>query len=398
MLARSSLRFFRGLARYQSSHRHVASTLLRSIDPISGLRNRYFSASCRPLQAAVESREASDTLQAPSQRLGPKSEETENTPTVPITLTEFETLAKYGAATIDHARGCLEHLKAQLLPLALEERREAAAKTDAGRKILLWLWTEYGSDPAAFLHTGKARIGPDLCWFLLAQGLEEYLWKWIEREIPSAADLNNFSDLENERQRLLWTGPLLAGLLQAHYEWATDASLDVALKAFKKAREAFSVYGERGDKFVEIPFWTMSKITQDDFTCDASLYEILIDFHNKSKSLHRDLHLWRFRFGALALNRPSNPDPEAFLQWFRQFTPKVMRRYHPKARNANAAYMMKAAYILRHQMRADEATELERFVEKEARQVWSNRRKTLEDLDARRGLVNIRRNDVTIPW
>ncbi|KXS95596.1 hypothetical protein AC578_10108 [Pseudocercospora eumusae] len=374
MLARTSLRCFRSLARYQSGYRHVLSAHPRFIG---------------------EPREALDTHQAPSQRLLINSNQTGNTLTPPITLTEFETLAKHGAATIDQARTCLEHLKAQLMPLPMGVRREAAAKTDAGRKILLWLWTEYGSDPGAFLHTGQARIGPDLCWFLLAQGLEEYLWEWIKGEIPAAADLTSVSDFDSEYQRLCWVSPLLACLVEAHYDWAEDASLDAAMKAFGRARELFKIYGERGNEFVKIPSWILFRLVRADITCDASLYDNLIDYHHQMKKSDSRPFLWKFQLGMLALYHPSNPDPRPFLTWSRGCRVSNMRT---KAGASIASYMLMAAYVLRHQSRADEASKLESFVEKYSPVVWQKRRTILTILDARESFREIRRDDVTIPW
>ena len=59
------------------------------------------------------------------------------------TITDFEALASNGAATADHALSCLQHTRASLRDLRLEERQRRYAELQTGARTLNWLWSNH---------------------------------------------------------------------------------------------------------------------------------------------------------------------------------------------------------------------------------------------------------------
>lgn len=89
---------------------------------------------------------------------------------------------------------------------------------------MLWLWSkrqDVGSSPVLELEFAN-----NLCWFLLAEGNEEYIWQWFDTEVASLAG-------EKIRENFRWSLRLLGGLARAHCEWSEDGSPDPAILCLK---------------------------------------------------------------------------------------------------------------------------------------------------------------------
>lgn len=90
----------------------------------------------------------------------------------------FKTLVQEGNARLEDAKSYLSRSKAETERLPLFQRRLAAAQVGAGY-VLLWLL----DDSEKILRVSqdfREELANPLCWFLCAEGNEEYLWEWIK--------------------------------------------------------------------------------------------------------------------------------------------------------------------------------------------------------------------------
>ena len=124
----------------------------------------------------------------------------------------FARLSAAGEATPEQARSCIYNLKHEMqgLPLLLSLRREASAAHHIGGRVLHWLW----SQPMSIRDDlSMNRVFVDsLCYFLVAEGREDFVFKWLKLELANEKRHVRVS------QRHLW----LPGLMVAQREW-TDS-------------------------------------------------------------------------------------------------------------------------------------------------------------------------------
>jgi len=91
---------------------------------------------------------------------------------------KFEDLAANGQATLQDAQAFLQRSKDLLDPLPHKDARAKAAELGAGR-ILLWLWKHRAG---MRMEGVNEELCTPLCWFLHAEGLEDFVWRWIIME------------------------------------------------------------------------------------------------------------------------------------------------------------------------------------------------------------------------
>jgi hypothetical protein len=122
----------------------------------------------------------SDGAKKPTLDLDSAKRELEQNPERdPISL--LEDYHQRGAATIPIAYLCLKTFRASLLSLSADDRRTKVEKHRAGRRTIHWLWT------SELFHTDEfvddRRLMTVLVNMMLEEGLEHYLWSWLEMDM-----------------------------------------------------------------------------------------------------------------------------------------------------------------------------------------------------------------------
>ncbi|RMZ08697.1 hypothetical protein D0864_01674 [Hortaea werneckii] len=151
----------------------------------------------------------------------------------PIQLLEdYENL---GNASVAIARLCLEHYEKSLEGLPEDKRTDQIRQTQAGRRVLLWLWQTERYKQPQFVDD-KVFI-EKFVPFLLKEGWESYLWEWIELDQILAEGNNEYSGVKKMYHRYRWKGRLLRAMVAHRLEDPgrvhrnADKALDVFLKA-----------------------------------------------------------------------------------------------------------------------------------------------------------------------
>ena len=133
-------------------------------------------------------------------------------------IEDFNALAREGKANLDDAQVFLKQSQDAIKGPPLAARREAAAKVGASH-ILLWLW-----DQPLQNQQCPRELGGILCWFIQAEGLEDYIWKWLEVAARSNKALHSAQARRGNEKALYRRLDLLASLIQAHIDWTEDGT------------------------------------------------------------------------------------------------------------------------------------------------------------------------------
>lgn len=93
----------------------------------------------------------------------------------------FEAAVAKGMMTIESAAGCLIAKKRAIVQSPIISVRDGMRGSGAGQKVLKWLLSSGTANDDRFLQsTVFSKI---LIEFMVAEGLQEYVWKWIQRAI-----------------------------------------------------------------------------------------------------------------------------------------------------------------------------------------------------------------------
>ena len=140
----------------------------------------------------------------------------------PITL--LEEYQEKGAATMPIAVLCLEHFTESLTNVPKERRRAAVSETEAGRRVLLWLWKNKLHETDAFVN--DQRLMRIMVLLVIEEGFEETLWEWFQLDMELGPQVNSLPDrsskparlkrvTKEKRQRFRWKGRLLGCMMDA---------------------------------------------------------------------------------------------------------------------------------------------------------------------------------------
>ena len=345
----------------------------------------YSAPACRRLVFVVTHRSFSASsfcLKRPAQRSKKPSVE----PNLPkTTIEEFKELAESDQATLEHAHGCLVLHKADVQALPNAEQKRRAKELDAGRQVLAWIWK---SDVDGWNSAVKGRDFPAaLCWFILAQDLEEFLWEWMTEQAK-----------QPETRQSEWLQKLLAGLARAHIEWE-DGGVNSALAAHSRAHDLFpgAATTAKGKPLMAMEVaieraWHGPRCP----VADETLFDSYAETHTKAM----DTKYRAQNRAELQLFHPTRPDPSLYLDMLRYDEGYLCNlRSLPIAalRNA-AACLLRSAYIFRHQDRVPDAQYCEEHAAKlDSRcSLWAAKKKRALDEDPR--LHSIRQAGMRIPW
>ncbi|KAI6839800.1 hypothetical protein KC340_g6488 [Hortaea werneckii] len=149
----------------------------------------------------------------------------------------LEDYEKDGSASVAIARLCLEHCEKSLEGLAQDQKAHQIQQTQAGRRVLLWLWETERYKQPEFVDD-KVFIDK-LVPFLLKEGWESYLWEWIELDQILAEGNNEYSGVKKMYHRYRWKGRLLRAMVAHRLEdpGRADQNADKALDTFFKAAD-----------------------------------------------------------------------------------------------------------------------------------------------------------------
>ncbi|GAB1729627.1 hypothetical protein NU195Hw_g854t1 [Hortaea werneckii] len=149
----------------------------------------------------------------------------------------LEDYEKDGNASVAIARLCLEQYEKSLEGLAQDQKAHQIQKTQAGRRVLLWLWETGRYQQPEFVDD---RVFIDkLVPFLLKEGWESYLWEWIELDQILAEGDNEYSGVKKMYHRYRWKGRLLRAMVAHRLEdpGRVHRNADMALDIFLKAAD-----------------------------------------------------------------------------------------------------------------------------------------------------------------
>ena len=269
----------------------------------------------------------------------------------------------------------LEDERSSLDLLPLVERRERAAKGEAGR-LLLWLWNSV--DQRNRVEGGTCTV---LCWFLYAEDLESYVWKWILMEAEDCK-ANKLSGEENLR----WRHQPLGSVVSAHLAWSEDGTANSALKPVIKAEELF---GSTRRLSRTVPLVGIRVVLAralraiGSLPCNPALYERCM------KCIHSlDFAEWSLteNIAQAYLYPPTRLDPELFIKAVWSTYPGK-NTYNqddslkkPTAQNAYGNSMTRAAFVSRLRGDDDNAEYLGDILQRHFPVVWKVRAKVGADL------------------
>ncbi|CAK1360643.1 hypothetical protein CB0940_06658 [Cercospora beticola] len=304
-----------------------------------------------------------------------REKEERETAALPLILPDqFALLSKQGQATPEHARSCVYHLKNDLQIKPLSQRGSDSEAGHVGGRVLHWLW---GQDMNVRDELSLDRIFVErLSYFLVAEGREEFLWKWLLHELATT------KRRVNKPGRHLW----VPGIMNAQREFFD--SVVPPLRTLHRALEDFS--GRR--------LWPMTfaaavagqiMITSNNVPpYDPALFTVVLRANEAGKKGP----VLRYTQAAAMLFHPTQPNARFFLNETSEYLKLGINTARDAAQNAFAAHVLRAAYIFRLQNNAKDAAWLEAIVKTRFPVVWAAReKKRLTELETDPKLEVLRR-------
>jgi hypothetical protein len=123
----------------------------------------------------------------------------------------FDRATAMGMMNIRYATACLLATKRYIIASSVLHIQDGMKESGAGLKVLKWLVSSGISNDVSFLM--DRQFTEVLMMFMVAEGLQEAIWKWIKMSFDSlpAASFLTGSELKLAQARIAW--PL-------HCEWA----------------------------------------------------------------------------------------------------------------------------------------------------------------------------------
>lgn len=295
---------------------------------------------------------------------------------------QFEALVKAGTCKVDDVKVFVGRLRSILQPLDLPTRRSMCLELQAGGKALKWLWDNH--PPGDESPYRDPDLGDALCWFIIPEGLEDYIWQWFQIEARAANDGGRKALSPMSSKGMKWAQVLFGRLIAAHLAWSPDGTADNAIKCFIAADEMFPWDG--GGISAGPGFETRATLG----FLQAAL-GITKHIHRSSSppgsdelfdAFHRSVvRTWgpayRLEDSAkLALFHPSKPDPWPLYNMLKADNTDLLGKYvdaRTIARHRFFNDVFRAAYILHMQGASEEAGWLESFVEEKDPHIYDNK-------------------------
>lgn len=272
-------------------------------------------------------------------------------------------------------------------------RKKECARLKAGSSVFAWILSQKRVILNSIFYDNRA-LGATLCWFIIGEGLEEYIWKYlklIDRQ-ESKVYRDPRAGKYGVRSSLDFAHLLLGGLSDACFQWSEPRSPLPSLLCFKRAFEEFPARSKDhgGLKFIGIII-SIRRILER-VECppyDEDLFDLIANnlhlCHGPEVADRKDT--------VLSLYHPTRPDAEPFLQTMRQdrwgFSGDLRTR-KTSGVLAVASNSIRASYILHHQGRSQDAAWLDSLVETKVPLVWPVRKKIWREIDNDRKLDLVR--------
>lgn len=143
----------------------------------------------------------------------------------------FDLAVAKGMMNLNYARACLNAKKHEIIQSPVPTIREGMKESAAGLKVLKWLISSGTANNNDFLK--DARFAQILMEYLVAEGLQEVCWKWIQRGFEAIPRYFATADpVRHKEMRREIVGPLYF-LVRA--EASGDVSLDSAYICMSRA-------------------------------------------------------------------------------------------------------------------------------------------------------------------
>lgn len=229
----------------------------------------------------------------------------------------FDEYRERGHATVPIAAACLEYFKKYVDALPEEPRKSAVEKTTAGKRTLRWVWHSgiYRSED----FVTDLRLADLMVPFILKEGSEEYLWKWLALDVAGNNAKVPRKDLSPGKAKMYpyrWKALIIRNIVVTQIQGSE--SFDQALKTLFRAVEL--------NDFSSIPMSTVKVAMMRGLRRDSArrrmtngdLYDRLIDlqgsemFNNEAKITLDYTTAW------LYLEHPTKPSSLPALTLFKQ--------------------------------------------------------------------------------
>jgi len=145
----------------------------------------------------------------------------------------FELAVAKGMMNLKYAKACLNAKKHEIIQSAAPTIREGMKESGAGWKVLNWLVSSGSANNNDFLK--DLQFTQTLMQYLVAEGLQEVCWKWIQRGFQGIPRYISTSGMDNPHHKELRREIVepLSQLVRA--EASAEVSLDSAYLCMSRA-------------------------------------------------------------------------------------------------------------------------------------------------------------------
>ena len=138
-------------------------------------------------------------------------------------LAVFEASTRRGAATAATAAACLEAYSRALDPLSKDDACAKSYEDLPGKSVLHWRWQSTRQHAQDFMN--KFQLNYLLTYFLLREGDEELIWRWIEADCSSTFDNPDLGPIWRK-----WRSFLIRELVTVKFDLASGGPADEAVQ------------------------------------------------------------------------------------------------------------------------------------------------------------------------
>ncbi|KAF2166690.1 hypothetical protein M409DRAFT_55007 [Zasmidium cellare ATCC 36951] len=227
------------------------------------------------------------------------------------------------------------------------------------------------------MFTNHSALGELLCWHIIGEGLEEYIWRYLALQ-----NQQQHSSSVLKPNSLVHTERLLADTASAHFEWTGRKCAEPSLRVLERAINTFPVQQRRADGICYVALEMVIKRIILDRTLQpypGQFFDLFIDLRRLTIArIVREQEISR-----LMLWHPTTPDAEPMLRYVQGDLSELSTiwRASMPALNAFGSDLFRASYILEKQGRTEGAAWLNFMVESRVPAVWHKRIEVWKQFD-----------------
>ncbi|KAM0721254.1 hypothetical protein Q7P37_003542 [Cladosporium fusiforme] len=246
-------------------------------------------------------------------------------------LEVLESYQEKDFATPGVALVCLRRLRKSIKHLPHEGQVAKVQETQAGKRILSWLWNGKQMQTQAFAD--NQTLQEALVWYVVMEGQEELIWQWLHSdvELPLASIHHKLHGKQLD-DGYMWKSNILRAIIKTKLgsPYREAGSADAAIEAWLRAVQSFH---EENSGLIERLVLTKSSKT----TLETALTRSP-GYPNTSPFLYD-----RFVFIHANQNLSSGPKPALKAAWD-EFHRACLNMWHPTKPSADLWYTS----IMRH--------------------------------------------------